>query len=161
MTQKTAAKKKAPAKTAAKTQAKKAEPVIEVTLEQASNFYALMVEFKLDEMIDAVAHARSSAPTGGVQVVTAKDQAAMAKGEKQLSEDEHADALTLAIDMGHIFRTIAKEGGMFKLGAIVLDCTEDEAKKRTTQELQTQLVPFLRESIAPLQTLLGFVGALA
>jgi hypothetical protein len=134
---------------------------ITVTLEQASRFYELMVEFKLDQMIDAVSAQRSTAPSSGAQVVTAAAQKEMAVGEKSLSDEERVEALTIGIDMGHIVREIAKKGGYMRLGAIILGCTEEEAKQRSTQELQTQLIPFLKASAGPLQTLLGFVGALA
>lgn len=132
---------------------------IAVTLEQATAFYALMCEFGLDTMMDRVAEMRQP-QVNGVVVMDAKEQAAAMKPPEP-TEEEKAEALAVSINMAHIIREIGKKGGLIRLGAIVLNCTEDEAKKKDAAELTEDLLPFLRASIGPLQTLLGFVGALA
>ena len=143
------------------TETKEAVKQPEITLDQASRFYALMVDFKLDEMIDAVTKLREIEEPSGVQLVTAKEQSQMAQGTKEVTQEQRANALSIGIDMGHIMREIASNGGLIKLGSIVFNCTEEEAMKKDVGELRESLVPFLTASIAPLQTLLGFVGALA
>lgn len=132
---------------------------IEVTLEQATRFYELMVEFGLDMIFDAVAKATTVEPQG-VMVVTAAQQKEMASGSRELSQKERTDIVNRNLDLGLIFRVIAKNGGLIRLGAIMMGVTEEEAKNINSSELQRYMIPFLKESIGPLQMLLGYVGIL-
>jgi len=106
-----------------------------VTTERVERFMALMCRFGIDTLLDQVMDAVSPEPVLGQRSTGLR---------AETSEVVHAEseAVSLRLDMGAVFRELAKGGALRELAAIVVDVEEARAGEVPVDVVVSALRPF-------------------
>ena len=117
-----------------------------VTLGRVTRFYQLLCDLGYADLLDvAAAEAQPELPTGRPVTIAEQVEASQAR--------EVPEATLVRIDLARIYRAIAEGGALQRLGAILFDCTEEEADEIEAAALEGALVPFAVASFALIELL--------
>lgn len=123
-----------------------------VTLGRVQRYYALLCDVGLDRAFDAARESRQpEVPVG--QPVSITEQVGTGR------EPPDVDAGTVRIDMGRVFRLVAREGLLVELGTILFDVDDRQAAELAAGEVEDALYPFALRSHVLIEMLLSFGSA--